>query len=162
MKKQTRCQRAWSFLLCMVLIAAMALTTMGCDSAKETPKTDGSSAGSATATATVSTADSSGEPRTVGDGNTSFAFAVTDVDGNITHFTVKTDKKTVGEALLDVGLIKGEDGPYGLYVKTVNDTTLDFDADGKYWGFYVNDGYASAGVDMTEINAGDTYAFRAE
>lgn len=146
----------------MVLIAAMALTTMGCDSAKETPKTDGSGAASATSTATASTADSSNETKTVGNGQTSFAFAVTDVDGNVTHFTVKTDKKTVGDALLDVGLIKGEDGPYGLYVKTVNGITLDFDADGKYWAFYVNDGYASAGVDMTEIKAGDTYAFKAE
>ena len=162
MKKQTRCQQAWSFLLCMVLIAAMALTTMGCDSAKETPKTDGSAAASTTATTTASTADSSDETKTLGTGNTSFAFAVTDGEGNTTHFTVKTDKKTVGEALLDVDLIAGEDGPYGLYVKTVNGITVDYDKDGKYWAFYVNGGYASAGVDATDIETGATYAFKVE
>ena len=58
------------------------------------------------------------------------------------------------------GIIEGEDGPYGLYVKTVNGITLDYDKDGLYWAFYENDEYALTGVDLTKITEGQTYAFR--
>lgn len=161
MKKQTRCQRAWSFLLCMVLIAAMALSTMGCDTARETPDTTDSTT-ALTTVSTTSTTASSDAAQTLGTGNTSFGFSVTDGEGNTTHFTIKTDKKTVGDALLDVDLIAGEDGPYGLYVKTVGGITVDYDKDGKYWAFYVDGEYASAGVDVTDIEAGAVYAFKVE
>ena len=36
------------------------------------------------------------------------------------------------------------------------------DKDGKYWAFYVNGEYASAGVDATDITEGATYAFKVE
>ena len=55
-----------------------------------------------------------------------------------------------------------DESGYGLYVKTVNGVTLDFEEDGAYWAFYVNGEYAQAGVDATEAKAGDTYAFKAE
>lgn len=99
---------------------------------------------------------------TLGEGATSFTFKVTFVDGTTKAYTIKTDAKTVGEALLGVGLIAGENGDYGLYVKTVDGVTLDYNTDGKYWAFYVNGEYAMTGVDATEITAGAVYAFRAE
>lgn len=61
----------------------------------------------------------------VGEGATAFTFEVVEADGNTTVFTVNTDKKTVGEALLDNALVEGEDSEYGLYVKTVNGITAD-------------------------------------
>lgn len=91
-----------------------------------------------------------------------FTFTVVDVDGNEKDFTVETDKKTVGEALIDEGLIAGEDGPYGLYVKTVDGKTLDYDKDGKYWAFYVNGELSATGVDMTDVTEGAAYSFKAE
>ena len=91
-----------------------------------------------------------------------FKFTVVDVEGKSVTGEIHTDKTVVGEALLELGVIAGEQGPYGLYVKTVNGITLDYDKDGKYWAFYVNDGYASAGVDMTNIEAGVSYSFKAE
>ncbi len=91
-----------------------------------------------------------------------FAFTVVDADGNEKTYTVQTEKETVGDALLEKGLIDGEKGAYGLYVKTVDGITLDFDKDGKYWAFYVNDTYAAKGVDATEIEDGVAYAFKAE
>ena len=69
---------------------------------------------------------------------------------------------TVGKALLDQGVIAGEDSSYGLYVKTVNGETADYDADGTYWGLYINGEYAMTGVDATTLEAGTTYAFRVE
>ena len=98
----------------------------------------------------------------VGEGETIFGFTVVDADGNTKYYNVSTDKKTVGEALLDAGLISGENGPYGLYVKTVSGMTYDYEKDGKYWAFYANDELSATGVDMTDITEGTAYAFKAE
>ncbi len=72
-------------------------------------------------------------------------------------FTIKTDKNTVGEALIEHNLIAGEDGAYGLYIKTVNGILADYNIDQSYWAFYIDDDYASAGVDSTDIADGTTY-----
>ena len=72
-------------------------------------------------------------------------------------FTVRTDKDTVGAALLEHGLISGEEGQYGLYLKAVNGMTADYDIDMSYWAFYINGDYALTGVDTTEIVEGENY-----
>jgi len=72
-------------------------------------------------------------------------------------FTVKTDKSTVGEALLEHGLIEGENGDYGLYIKKVNGILADYDVDQSYWAFYIGGEYAMTGVELTEITEGVSY-----
>ena len=72
-------------------------------------------------------------------------------------FTIKTDKDTVGAALMEHALIDGEEGPYGLYVKAVNGMKADYDTDKRYWAFYVNGEISMTGVDTTEITEGTTY-----
>ncbi len=72
-------------------------------------------------------------------------------------FTLKTDKSTVGEALLSEKLIDGDNGQYGLYIKKVNGITADYDVNKSYWAFYVNGEYAMTGVDTTEITEGAVY-----
>ena len=78
-------------------------------------------------------------------------------EGQMVTFTIKTDKDTVGAALMEHGLIDGDQGAYGLYVKKVNGMIADYDVNQTYWAFYVNGGYGMTGVDMTEINESDTY-----
>ena len=68
----------------------------------------------------------------------------------------------MGAALLELGLVDGEDSEFGLYIKTVNGITLDYDKDGKYWAFYINGEYAMTGVDATPIEDGAIYALVAE
>lgn len=102
------------------------------------------------------------ELQVLGEGQTMFLFAVVDKDGNETNFEIHTDKETVGEALLDLELIAGEDGEFGLYVKTVNGITADYDVDQTYWAFYVDGEYAMSGVDATTVEDGKTYAFKVE
>lgn len=131
-----------------VLLLVTALLLGGCS--KEEP-TQGSTA------LTFDTAETD-----FGTGASAFTFEVTNVEGTTKSFTVHTDETVVGKALLDAGLIAGEDSDYGLYVKTVMGITLDYDTDGKYWAFYVDGAYAMSGVDQTELTAGSTYAFRAE
>ncbi len=139
--KKTGLFKSLSLSVCIVLIAVMALFTTGCNDSK-----------------TVSTPSEA----QVSSQTAEFTFKVTDADGKETDFTISTDKKTVGEALLDKGLIAGDESEYGLYVKTVNGVTLDYDKDGMYWAFYENGQYASKGVDSTEVTAGAEYAFKAE
>lgn len=74
-------------------------------------------------------------------------------------FTIKTDKDTVGAALLENQIIAGEEGPYGLYVKVVNGITADYDINQRYWAFYIDGEMANTGVDGTEITEGVTYQF---
>ena len=131
-----------SFVLCLALIAAIALTAMGCDQAKN-PETPDPNA-----------------PTVKGEGATVFYFNVVDKDGKETKFEIHTDKTIVGEALLELGLIEGDMGDYGLYVKKVNGITAEYEVDGTYWAFYEGDDYAMTGVDLTEIKAGATYAFK--
>ena len=76
-----------------------------------------------------------------------------------TVFDVASDKSTVGEALSSIGLISGEQGDYGLYVKTVNGITADYDKDGTYWAFSVNGELSQKGVDQTYVKNGDIYTF---
>ena len=92
----------------------------------------------------------------LGNGEKTLVVEVTAEDQLIT-FTVHTDKTTVGAALLEHGLIAGEEGTYGLYVKVVNGVTADYDIDQSYWAFWINGEYAMSGVDTTEIKEGDTY-----
>ncbi len=97
-----------------------------------------------------------------GEGEKSFTFVVSAKDAEDKTVTVKTDAATVGEALTALNLIAGEDGEYGLYVKTVDGITADYDKDGTYWAFYIDGEYAMTGVDATEITEGATYQFKIE
>lgn len=161
--KKTNVKLCLSLILCLVLIAAMALMTIGCtDSGEvETPQTSADTTATTIANATEATTEAPASDMTVkGEGATVFYFNVVDGDGNTTKFEIHTDATIVGEALLALELISGEDAQYGLYVKTVNGITADYDTDGTYWAFYEGDEYAMTGVDMTEITPGATYAFK--
>ncbi len=149
--KMTDFKKFLSAFLCIVLIAAVALFTIGC-------KADNTTSSSS------SLPETSSDFKTTqfGTGATKFIFTVTDFEGKQTDFQISTDKKIVSDALLELKLIEGENGPYGLYVKTVNGITLDYDKDGKYWAFYENGKYAAKGVSETEITAGATYSLKAE
>ena len=72
-------------------------------------------------------------------------------------FTIHTDAATLGDALLEHELIVGENGAYGLYVKTVNGILADYDIDGSYWSFYKGGEMMMTGVDGESISGGEHY-----
>ena len=72
-------------------------------------------------------------------------------------FTIHTDETFLGEALMEHGLIEGEEGQYGLYIKKVNGITADYDVDQSYWGFYKNGEYMMTSADTTTIADGEHY-----
>ena len=134
-----------SSLLIVALVATLVLCFASCKGKEETPDTSSA----------MSTVE-------VGEGATVLVLEVTDKEGVKTCFSVKTDKTTVGEALLEQGIIAGEQSSYGLYVKTVNNVTCDYDSDGYYWAFYIDGEYAMSGVDTTQIEQGKTYELKAQ
>ena len=121
-------------VLSLVLIVAMALTFSACGNDSNT---------------------NTGDVKV----QKSFVFKVVDLDGSEKSFDIKTDAKTVGEALVNEKLISGEQGDYGLMVDTVNGIKYDYTADGAYWAFYINNEMAMTGVDSTDIVDGATYSF---
>ncbi len=150
---KTKFSKILSLLICIALITATALFATSCSDNSTTNETTTAAAEETTVQA---------QATEVGEGEKQFTFTVVDMDGNETVFIVNTDEETVGAALVKLDIIAGEDGPYGLYVKTVNGTTLDYDTDKMYWAFYEDGKYAVSGVDTTNITDGVTYSFKAE
>ena len=80
---------------------------------------------------------------------------VVDNDGNVSDFTVHvSSNSTVGDAFRMQGIITERD-----FITTVNGITADWDANGAWWMFTIDDEMAIAGVDDTTVEAGATYAF---
>ncbi len=131
----------------VVLMAVAVLMAMGVFRNQEFP---------ADGTAVLKNGD------TVGKGETEFPFVIVDRDGHQTAITVKTDEEYVGRALQLYGIVEGEMGDYGLYVKKVNGITAVYEVDQSYWAFYVDGAYANQGMDQTPIEQGHTYEMRVE
>ena len=136
--------------ICAALMAALAFAAAGCTGASDETE-------SSAAKAVIQT-----DGEVLGDGGTAFSLTVADADGGEIHAEIHTDEETVGEALEALGVIAGEESPTGLYVKTVNGITADYEADGTYWAFYVGGEYAQTGVDSTPVSDGGSYAFKVE
>lgn len=165
-------KKIMSYILCMMLIVAMAVCTVGCSGkTNETPSTGNVEASQDTVSqeteddsvANQDVADNeevTSDVTVLGVGEKAFAFTVVDLEGNETKYEIHTDKEIVGDALLELNLIEGDEGPYGLYVKVVNGIEADYDKNQTYWGFYVNDEYAMTGVDATTIEEGKVYSMK--
>ena len=99
---------------------------------------------------------------TLGEGSKVFDLTIVDKEGAEHLYRIQTDEEMVGFALIEVGLIDGEQGPYGMYIKSVLGQVLDYETDGMYWSFYVNGEYALTGVDQTPVEHDGKYMLKAE
>lgn len=142
-------QKLISLFLGMMLIAAMALCTTGCGKEESTDNIP---------TPGLVSPGVYEDLSNIGEGSKKFDLIIMDIDGNETLLTISTDKETVGAALQEHGIISGEAGEFGLYIKTVNGITADYDVDQTYWAFYIEGEYATSGVDTTKIENGITYS----
>ena len=97
------------------------------------------------------------ENTALGEGSRSFTLLVKSGENEVT-FTIRTEKENVGDALLELGLISGEEGEYGLYVTEVNGITADYDKDKSYWLFNIEGSMASTSVTETPITEGGNYS----
>lgn len=148
--KMTRFTKILSLILCLVIVAAIAIFATGC-SGKKTDVTPND--------AVTTTAPVSEEVTKIGEGQKTISFIVKDSDRKETTFEIKSDKATVGEALTDAGLISGSVSEFGLMVDTVMGIRADYNLDKAYWAFYIGGEYAQTGVDSTDLVDGETYMF---
>lgn len=139
--------------LAIILALVMALSLMACGNTAVQPDADAD----ADADAPVVT-----DGAALGEGAHSFTLEITDADGKTITATIHTDAETVGEALSNLEIVQGEDSEFGLYIKTVNGITADYDVDQTYWAFYIDGEYAQTSVDMTAVNDGSVYKLAVE
>ena len=93
---------------------------------------------------------------TFGEGKNSFYFEVVVGEHSVTVL-INTDETVVGKALLTHEIIAGDEGAYGMYVKTVNGMLADYDVNSAYWAFCQDGEMMMTGVDMTDIENGAHY-----
>ena len=150
--KNNSIKKLLALVLAFVLTAAAALTGCSTTPAETTaPPAETTEAPAETAPVTE-----------LGEGASNFGLTIVDKEG-VTHlYRVHTNVGMVGEALIEVDLIDGEQGPYGMYIKSVLGQVLDYETDGMYWSFYVGDEYALTGVDQTPVEHDAQYMLKAE
>ena len=150
--KNNSIKKLLALVLAFVLTAVAALT--GCST---TP------AETTAPPAETTEAPAETQPVTeLGEGASNFGLTIVDKEG-VTHlYRVHTNVGMMGEALTEVDLIDGEQGQYGMYIKSVLGQVLDYETDGMYWAFYVNGEYAMTGVDQTPVEHDAQYMLKAE
>ena len=77
-------------------------------------------------------------------------------DGNSREFTCQTDEEYLGALLLEEKLAEGEEGPYGLFITTVDGETAQ-DSLRQWWCITKGGERVDTGADTTPIGDGDHF-----
>lgn len=77
-------------------------------------------------------------------------------DASLKTFEYHTDREYLGEVLTDENLVDGEDGPYGMFITTVDGETAD-DANQEWWCISKNQEMLNTSADQTPIADGEKY-----
>ena len=93
------------------------------------------------------------------EGSKAITIEVVDNAEKSTVYELNTDAEYLREAMDEVEELTydGEDSDYGFTVYTVNGVTADYNTDGAYWGFYVNEEYCNYGIDQQPVNDQDAF-----
>lgn len=91
------------------------------------------------------------------EGAKTVALQIVHGDGSTKDVTLHTDAQYLGEALDEQeGLVEGEEGPYGLYIKTVDGETAS-DGDRTWWCITKGGEEVPTSADLTVIADGEQY-----
>lgn len=142
-----------SLISLVVLLAMTALLTVSCGGKNDVPNVTDTDA-----ITTESPADTAADSESESVAEITVTVMVTDDKGETKEHVIKTTETMLRGALEQENLIEGDESEYGLYVKTVDGLTADYDTDGAYWAFYDgNDEYLMTGVDTTPISDGAVF-----
>ena len=92
---------------------------------------------------------------TIGEGAKTVSFTV-EAEGKMITITLKTDKATLGEAMLEHNLIAYNNSDY---FNVLNGMLASWSADQAYWAYYQGEDYMMVGVEDTNIEGGEAYRF---
>ncbi len=95
------------------------------------------------------------------EGSKTIHISITHKDGTEKKLTLHTDAKYLLDAIRekDENLLLGEQGQYGLYIKTIDGYTCNETAQ-EWWGYTKSGAYVETGVELTPIYDGDNYEFK--
>ena len=90
-------------------------------------------------------------------GSKGYTVTVVHKDGTVKDFSYRTDAEYLAEALLEEGLVSGEDSQYGLTIITVDGEDAVWDTDSAYWALWVGEEMAMTGASETPVYDGSTF-----
>ena len=90
-------------------------------------------------------------------GSKAYTVTVVHKDGSVKEFSYRTDEEYLASALLEEGLVSGEDSQYGLTIITVDGEAAVWEKDNAYWSILVNGEYATTGASEIPVYDGNTY-----
>ena len=96
------------------------------------------------------------DANTLGKGATAFTLIIINDKEESKTYTIKTDEKTVGDALVKVELT-----PKAEYVETLDGVTATWvgDGTGGYWAFYIDGIMAEVGAFQADVKKDAIYKF---
>lgn len=89
-------------------------------------------------------------------GEKNIAVTVVHKDQSSKSFEFNTDAEFLGEVLKSEKLVEGEDGQYGLFIKTADGETID-EGNQEWWCLTKAGGQVNTSADQTPISDGDKY-----
>lgn len=89
-------------------------------------------------------------------GRKTIVLLVTHSDGGTHEFTMSTQAETLGDAMREINVFEGEDGPYGIFVTAVDGETVDSALE-QWWCFTKDGETMMTGIDDTMIADGEHY-----
>ena len=90
-------------------------------------------------------------------GSKGYTVTVIHKDGAEKVFEYRTDEEYLAGALLEEGLVSGEDSQYGLTIITVDGEAAVWETDSAYWAIWVGEEMAVTGASEIPVYDGSTY-----
>ena len=90
-------------------------------------------------------------------GSKAYTVTVVHKDGSVKDFSYRTDEEYLAGALLEEGLVSGEDGPYGLTIITVDGEDAVWATDNAYWAIWIGEEMAMTGASETPVYDGSSF-----
>ena len=89
-------------------------------------------------------------------GEKTFVVTIVHGDGTSKEMTITSSEEFLAPALREEGILTDDGVETGMYL-IVDGETASWEEDQAYWGFFVNDDYATAGMNDTPIENGAVY-----
>ena len=90
-------------------------------------------------------------------GSKAYTVTVVHKDSTEKVFEYRTDEEYLAGALLEEGLVSGENSQYGLTIITVDGEAAVWETDSAYWAIYVDGEMAVTGASEIPVYDGSTY-----
>jgi len=90
-------------------------------------------------------------------GSKGYTVTVVHKDGSEKVFEYRTDEEYLAGALLEEGLVSGEDSQYGLTIITVDGEAAVWETDNAYWAIWIGEEMATTGISEIPVYDGSSY-----